>query len=220
MVVAATNNNTATGTTASSTTTLSGNFETFLKLLTTQLQSQDPLSPMDTKDFTNQLVQFSSVEQQMKTNSLLTSLTQNMSYNSGSLAVSYLGKTATAQTNLAGIENGQASWTYELPSNAKTVALNIYDSNNRLVKSMAGATTQGSHTLNWDGTNSNGVKLTSGTYSLKIEAVNDADKKITAVQTQSGIITNVDMSGAEPTVRMGGADVPLSSITKVSITNS
>ena len=54
--------------------TLAGNFQTFLTLLTTQLQNQNPLEPLDTNQFTQQLVQFASVEQQLKTDDQLTSL--------------------------------------------------------------------------------------------------------------------------------------------------
>src|SRR5262249_10208809 len=53
---------------------LAGNFDEFLKLLTTQLQHQDPLSPLDPNQFTQELVQFSSVEQQIQTNTSLSTL--------------------------------------------------------------------------------------------------------------------------------------------------
>ena len=100
--------NTAANTTGNSSSSigLAANFDTFMKLLTAQLRAQDPLSPLDTKDFTNQLVQFSGVEQQIKTNDLLSSLQTTKGFSAGSLAVSYLGKSATAETNAAGIVNG------------------------------------------------------------------------------------------------------------------
>src|ERR1700686_3335504 len=98
---------TATPTTTTSTTStaqaagvvgsqqLAGNFDTFLKLLTTQLQNQDPLSPMDSNQFTQELVQFSQVEQQINTNTSLASLIALTKTQSSANAVSYLGKTIT-----------------------------------------------------------------------------------------------------------------------------
>lgn len=208
---------TSTTTTNQSATGLAANFETFMTLLTAQLKAQDPLSPLDTKDFTNQLVQFTGVEQQLKTNELLTTLSQSLSLNAGTLAVSYLGKSATASTNLAGIEDGKASWQYEMPQNATSVSLKIYDKNNILVRTLDGEKSQGSKTLNWDGTNSNGSKLTSGEFSLVIDAKNSKGETINVPITQTGTISYVDMSGTEPKVKINGANIALSAITKVGL---
>src|ERR1700712_1251997 len=76
--------------------TIAGNFDTFLQLLTTQLKNQNPLDPLDTNQFTEQLVQFSSVEQQLKTNDFLSTLVSNNSNSINSNAVGYIGKTVAA----------------------------------------------------------------------------------------------------------------------------
>src|SRR6201981_1569760 len=88
--------------------TLSSNFDTFLTLLTTQLQNQDPLSPMDSNQFTQQLVQFSQVEQQINTNDNLKSLITQGANQTGAYAVSYLGKAVTIAGGNAPLANGQA----------------------------------------------------------------------------------------------------------------
>lgn len=211
-----TTNATGTGTT-SSTLGLSANFDTFMKLLTAQLRAQDPLSPLDTKDFTNQLVQFSGVEQQIKTNDLLGSLKTSLGFSAGTLAVSYLGKTATATSDKAGIVNGKASWNYDLTNAASSVSLKIFDANNHLVKTIDGEKTKGSHTLEWDGTNSNGTKLTSGQYTLVIDAKSSTGDAMTSNISQKGQITNVDMSGSEPMVTINGASIALSAIKNVAL---
>src|SRR5271154_1591718 len=101
MTTAAANATTPTTNTSSSTNNsamqqLSGNMNTFLTLLTTQLQHQDPLSPMDSTQFTQQLVEYSQVEQQINTNTNLTNLISLQQTNSGAAAVGYLGKEVTA----------------------------------------------------------------------------------------------------------------------------
>ncbi len=214
--------NTAANTTGNSSSSigLAANFDTFMKLLTAQLRAQDPLSPLDTKDFTNQLVQFSGVEQQIKTNDLLSSLQTTMGFSAGSLAVSYLGKSATAETNAAGIVNGKASWNYDLANAAGSVTLNIYDSNNKLVKTIDGDKTKGSHTFEWDGTTTSGTKLTSGQFTMVVDAKTSSGETMKATMTQKGLISNVDMSGSTPMVTINGALVALSAIKNVSLQSS
>ncbi len=203
-----------------SATGLAANFETFMTLLTAQLRAQDPLSPLDTKDFTNQLVQFTGVEQQLKTNELLTTLNTNMNLSAGSLAVSYLGKEATANTNVSGFQNGKATWEYNLPQLADNVSLKIYDEKNKLVKTIDGEKTQGAHTLEWDGSVNSGDKKTSGQYTLVIEAKNSSGSTINGTITKKGIISDVDMSGSEPQVTINGAIVPLSSVSKLKLASN
>ncbi len=201
-------------------TGLAANFETFMALLTAQLKAQDPLSPLDTKDFTNQLVQFTGVEQQLKTNDLLTSLTKSLSQNSGAIAVSYLGKEATAKTDISAINNGVAKWNYNLPQTAANVKLQIFDENNKLVNTYSGETAAGAKTFNWDGKTSAGDTRKSGNYKLVVSATNAAGTAITSEITKTGLIDYVDMSGSEIKVRIDGTNVVLSAISKVGVPKS
>ena len=100
---------------------LTGNFDTFLQLLTTQLQNQDPLNPMDSSQFTQQLVQFSMVEQQINTNANLQNLLGLTGANAGAGSVNYLGKTVTIGNGNAALIDGQTSWNYSLASQAATL---------------------------------------------------------------------------------------------------
>src|SRR5215470_17072285 len=106
---------------------LSGNFSTFLTLLTTQLKNQDPTSPMDSNQFTQQLVMYSQVEQQITTNDNLASLIALQKSAAGANAVSYLGRTAFTQGGETSLADGNASWRYTLPNDAATVTLNVTD---------------------------------------------------------------------------------------------
>ena len=206
--------------TAGTTTGLAANFETFMALLTAQLKAQDPLSPLDTKDFTNQLVQFTGVEQQLKTNQLLTSLTTSLSQNSGAIAVSYLGKEATAKTDISAINNGNADWNYNIPQTAASVKLQIFDENNKLVNSYNGETTPGDKSFVWDGKTSAGDTKTSGNFRLVITATTAAGTALTTPITKTGLIDYVDMSGEETKVRIDGTNVALSAISKVGVPSS
>ena len=197
---------------------LANNFETFLTLLTAQLKNQDPLSPMDSKDFTNQLVQFSGVEQQLKTNDLLKSLTENTKLSAGATAVAYLGKEATANSPLATIGvGGTATWNYEIPRAAQNVSLRILDTSGRVVAMADGETTRGEKAFKWDGKDQSGRSVNAGTYRLEINATGADGAPIIGTVSQRGIITGVDLSGSTPSVTIAGASVPLSSIIKIGL---
>src|SRR5947209_20465932 len=114
------------GGTLSTTTdsTLAGNFQTFLTLLTTQLQNQNPLDPLDTNQFTQQLVQFASVEQQLKTNDQLTTLVSLQQTAQSTQALTFVGKTAAVDGATSALTNGSATWTLGVEQNSN-VAITI-----------------------------------------------------------------------------------------------
>src|SRR4029453_17851676 len=104
---------------------LAANFDTFLVLLTAQLKNQDPLEPMDSNEFTHQLVQFSSVEQQINSNKNLESLIALTKARGAADAVSYLGKTLTLTDGMAALMGGEANWAYSLENDAANATLVI-----------------------------------------------------------------------------------------------
>ena len=97
---------------------LAGNFETFLSLLTAQLKNQDPLSPVDSNEFTGQLTQMAGVEQQLLTNDLLTALLEQSGGSGMTGAANYIGREATAAWEAVKYKDGEATWSYELASDA------------------------------------------------------------------------------------------------------
>src|ERR1700712_2985575 len=129
--------------------TLSGNFDTFLQLLTTQLKNQNPLDPLDTNQFTQQLVQFSGVEQQLKTNDFLSSLVTANANTTNSNAVGYIDKTVTASGTRSELVNGQAQWQFNV-KDAATVTVSIKDANGNNVYSEKGTMQAGTGTFTWD----------------------------------------------------------------------
>jgi len=196
--------------------TLSSNFDTFLQLLTTQLQNQDPLSPMDSNQFTQQLVEFSQVEQQIDSNKNLESLISLTKSQTTTAAVSYLGKTLTLTDGTASLVNGQAQWTYTLPSAAATAKLVVTDSTGHTIYSTGGSTDAGSHAFTWDGKDSTGFTYAPGTYTLKVQAQGADGSAINSTISSQGTIDEVDLSGAEPSLMIGSMSVPLSQATHIS----
>lgn len=187
---AAASSSTATGSTAGK-ATLGSNFNTFLTMLTTQLKHQDPLSPMDSTQFTNQLVQFSSVEQQINANSNLEKLIKLQQTAQTSQGISYLGQTVeVAGTDLA-LQDGAASLSYTLPKEARDVKILIKDSSGKQVNSITGEAASGRHDISWNGKDSSGTQLDDGRYSIQVVATGADGTAITATSTTFGRVTKV-----------------------------
>jgi flagellar basal-body rod modification protein FlgD len=194
---------------------LAGNFDTFLTLLTTQLQNQDPLNPMDSNQFTQQLVEFSQVEQQINTNDNLKTLIGQGANQTGAYAVSYLGKAVTVTSGKAPLANGQAVWNYNLDATAAQTILTVTDSNGQTVYTGPGETAAGHHTFTWDGTSNTGAALPDGTYKL---TVSPAAADGTSVQNEvstTGVVSQVDMTGSTPQLMIGPMEIPLSDVAGV-----
>ena len=191
--------NTATATAAQG---IADTFDTFLKLLTAQLQNQDPLSPMDSAKFTEQLVQYSQVEQQIAANDKLDTLAATLKTSTAGAALSYLGNLATFNSDAQSLtEEDGATWKYALGAASTGTTLTIKDANGTTVyTSTAGERGAGAHEFTWDGKKANGEQAPDGIYVLSVAAKDSEGATIdTAVAVQE-IITGVDFSSASPSV--------------------
>jgi flagellar basal-body rod modification protein FlgD len=193
---------------------LAGNFNQFLKLLTTQLQHQDPLSPLDPNQFTQELVQFSSVEQQIQMNtglSTLISLQQNAQTTS---ALGFLGRTVVINGSVAQLANGTATWNYSV-NKPSTANINVSDSTGKIVYSTTQAIQPGQQTFTWNGQTSTGNRLADGSYTISITAA-DANGQSVAVATQTqGTVSGVDVSKSPPLLTVNGQGYALSQILQI-----
>jgi flagellar basal-body rod modification protein FlgD len=194
---------------------LAGNFDTFLTLLTTQLKNQDPTSPMDSNQFTQQLVEYSQVEQQINSNDNLKTLIAQGQSAASANAVGFLGKTVTLTNGNAALTNGSANWTYTLGTDAAAATLNVTDANGRTVFSTQGDPSAGAHAFSWNGQGANGNQLPDGTYTLSVQAVGADGSPLSSSVTSKGAVTEVDMSGSTPQLMIGPMALPLSSATLV-----
>lgn len=196
---------------------IADNFDTFLNILTTQLKNQNPLDPMDTNAFTQQLVQFTGVEQQLKTNTFLEAL-MNASQNSTNTdAVSYIGKEVTASGVNSTLKDGGASWAYNAEANVSDAKVTIKDANGNVVYSETGSLNQGPGNFLWDGVGSDGNLRPDGVYSITIDGKNLAGKNVTISTSTVGVVSAVDFSGAEPILTVGGSKIRLSDVSAVKI---
>ena len=105
----------------------------FLNILLTQMQNQNPLDPMDTKEFTGQLAQFSSLEQQINTNSKLDNLLTAIQSTASSSAFTYIGQTAEINSKDTVLQDGKANWNYVVNSQASEVTVKIKDSTGKVL---------------------------------------------------------------------------------------
>ncbi len=203
----------STGTkTGSDASTIAGNFNQFLTLLTTQLQNQNPLDPLDTNQFTQQLVQFASVEQQLKTNDQLGSLITASKASAAATASGLIGKTVTADGATASLAEGAATWTLTPARAAAKAVMTITDAKGNVVATQTKALPAGSQSFTWDGRSSTGQLAADGKYTLKVQALDTTGSSVSVDTKISGAITSVDVTGAEPVLTIGDRTVALSSV--------
>ncbi len=216
MTTTAIDNNTAANsgqTTASQ--QLAGNFDTFLQLLTTQLQNQDPLSPMDSTQFTQQLVSFAGVEQQINTNNNLQSLISLNTSQQASAAVSYIGHSVVMTSGKGSLTGGDVDWTYNLSAPSAGTTLTVTNTAGQVVYSQAGSTSAGNNDFNWNGKDSNGNQLADGQYTLNVSAAAADGSAVSSTIASKAIVTAVDMSGAAPQLVLSSMEIPLSEVSLV-----
>jgi len=192
--------------------TLAGNFNTFLTLLTTQMKNQDPTSPLDTNQFTSQLVQFAGVEQQINTNTSLTTLINVSKASSLYQASAMIGHQVTAQSNQLALQGGQAGLQFTLGT-PQTVNVSITNSSGVQVYSQSVAGQAGSNGWVWQGQTSDGLTAPDGLYTVNVTTGTNATSPVPF--NVVGTATGVDGSGATPSVSMGPLTVPISSIRSV-----
>jgi flagellar basal-body rod modification protein FlgD len=199
---------------------LAENFDTFLTLLTTQLRNQDPLSPMDSNQFTQQMVQMTGVEQQLLTNDLLKQLVGNTA--SGiSAAVSLIGKNVSAISDDAALSGGKAKWTYKLDAPADSVKLQVLDSAGKVVKTVTAAAADnkaGEHDFSWDGKDITGQQLKDGgTYTLKVTALDPAGKAIASTTYVKGVVAGVEQQNGSTYITINGGRVTWDKVAKINL---
>ncbi len=195
---------------------IADNFDAFLSLLTTQLKHQNPLDPMDTNEFTAQLVQFSGVEQSIKTNENLEKLLALSGANTLTAAVGYIGKIVTASGDTTALVNGQAQWSYTVGQDVSDATITIRDKFGQTVFTRQSSLISGTQTLLWDGKTTNGTNAPAGSYTISIDAKDSDGNKVNVDTTIIGFVESVDMTGTEPELTISGTKVKFSAVKTVS----
>lgn len=197
------------------------NYETFLTILTTQIQHQDPMEPMDSTQFTQQLVQFSSVEQQIRSNEQLENLASMMTAANALAVLNFVGSTVTVDGAQAYLNTyGSSSYSFDA-SGAGNAEITISNANGQVVYSEQNvAIKSGEQTFLWDGTDDSGNRMAPGTYKISFNAKDTEGNKIDIETDTSGIVTNVDLSSSVPLLTVNGQTIQTSQVKSVGITSS
>lgn len=203
-----------TATPASQTTGLTTDFNMFLKLLTTQMQHQDPLNPMDTTEFTQQLVQFSQVEQSIKQTGTLQDILSQLNTQQISQASSFIGREAQFNSAVAGLGSDPATWTYNVDGTPASITATITDASGAKVKTVTlDPASRGR--FEWDGTKNDGTRAANGAYTLALAATNNAGNKLDATVNSVARVRDVVNSGTGVQLGVNGVHMPLQDLVGV-----
>jgi flagellar basal-body rod modification protein FlgD len=193
---------------------IANNFTTFLQLLTTQLKNQNPMDPLDTNQFTQQLVQFAQVEQQMKSNSNLEALLNMEKAAQSTVALAYVGHTVVVDGATTPLTETGATWMMALgkPSTTQVV---IKDSTGQTAFTGTFAMQAGVQKFTWDGKGNDGRTWPAGNYTISATA-KDASGQDVAVSTEiEALVDSVDLSKDPPILSIAGKDYTADQIKRV-----
>ncbi|SCA57834.1 Basal-body rod modification protein FlgD [Candidatus Terasakiella magnetica] len=191
---------------------LADDLDDFMTLLTTQLQHQDPLDPMDATEFTSQLVQFASVEQQISQNSNLETLIRAQENSQLASVASYVGRFVEAESGSVQVYNGESEFNYVLHDSAEATLINIQDDTGRTVFSSEGQVSVGKHGVIWDGTDMQGNKVPDGMYKLTVSAMDGDGAPVDVTTTAIGKVTGVSYAGDEAALMLNNMEIGLSQV--------
>jgi len=196
-------------------TTLAGNFQAFLTLLTTQLQNQNPLDPLDTNQFTQQLVEFASVEQQLKTNDSLSTLVSLQQTAQSTQALSFVGKNAVVKGDTTDLVNSQAAWELSIPS-ASNLTINITNSRGQTVFTGKFAVNAGNNQpFVWNGKSNDGTQNPDGQYKLTATATDSSGKSVGVSTEVVGTVSSVDLTQSPPLLTINGQSYTVNQIQSI-----
>jgi flagellar basal-body rod modification protein FlgD len=202
--------------TSGSKNSIAGDFNSFLTLLTTQLKYQDPLSPMDSTQFTQQLAMFANVEQTSNVNTNMKSLLTLTQGNQAAAAVAYIGKTVQVNSPTASLnQGGTIDYTYSLSDKSSATALVVTNSLGKAVYAGPGETTAGAHTFTWNGLDGAGNPLPAGNYTLTVSAADSNNKDIPATVGSMGHVDGIDSSSGTLNVIVAGVPIPFTNVVSV-----
>lgn len=216
MDVSSTTSTSSSTSSSSSMVGLADQYDQFLTLLTTQLQNQDPLNPMDNKDMVNQLVNFASVEQQIKQNDNLESLIGLLNSSADAAALSYIGKDVQVEGDITHFDGEHdITFGYTPPKDTKELTVKIYNSDGKVVQEFEGSTSNQRHTVTWDGTDANGDPVEPGLYYFAIAAEDSEGETVHGTVDISGRVTGTGTSDSGPTLLIGDAEYTLGEVMSV-----
>jgi flagellar basal-body rod modification protein FlgD len=190
--------------------------DAFLQLLVTELKNQDPTQPQDPNAMITQMAQFSSLEQQTDTNTLLTSMQGQVSALYQGQTANLIGSSVQVTSTALNLSGGTSSIGIDLPTAAAKVSLTIQNAQGQTVATLnPGAMAAGNQVVTWNGQNASGTQMADGTYTVKIAATDASGNSVAATTTSMATVTAVNFSNGTIMVTAGGQQYPLSSINEI-----
>ncbi len=206
---------TAAGTNALASQQIAGNFQSFLQLLTTQLQNQNPLDPLDTNQFTQQLVEFAGVQQQLNTNDSLATLVSLQKTTQSTQALGFVGKTAVVTGSTAPMTSSTAAWQLSVPT-ASALHVTIANSTGQTVfTGTYNASAGNNQPFAWNGQGNDGTQYPDGNYTLTATAQDASGNSVAVTTAIEGVVNSVDLTQSPPLLSIGGQTYTVSQIQSI-----
>jgi flagellar basal-body rod modification protein FlgD len=194
---------------------LNDTYNNFLLLLTKQLQNQDPLNPMDTAQFTQQLVGFSQVEQQIASNKSLERLISLQSSTNAFNAVSFLGNEVAVDSDHVSLKDGKAKFQYEIEHSAGQAVLSVYDSRGQVVLVQEANKGVGKYNVDWNGKDAFGNQLPDGEYRVAVSYADQSGKTYSSKITSFGVVDSTEIADGEVKLFVGPVGFSVDKVLKV-----
>jgi flagellar basal-body rod modification protein FlgD len=195
---------------------IAGNFQSFLTLLTTQLQNQNPLDPLDTNQFTQQLVEFAGVQQQLNTNDSLATLVSLQQATQSTQALGFVGKTAVVNGSTAALSDSSATWQLSVPSNSNVDITIANSSTGQTVFTGSYSVAAGDNQpFTWNGQGNDGTQWPDGSYTLTATAKDSANNTVAITTAIEGVVSSVDLTQSPPLLSINGQTYTVSQIQSI-----
>ena len=193
---------------------LGSNFNQFLTLLTTQLRNQDPTSPVNTDQFTQELVAFTGVQQAVATNTNLQQLIQLQQGSEVLQSAQVVGHTATVTSPAIALQKGIGEVTFQAPA-AEPVVIAVANSAGQVVRQISATAQPGNNVWQWDGKDGSGNQLPDGAYGVAIETGN-ATSATNVPFSVVGTVTGLSNGNGGLQLELGAVSVGLSQVQSIS----
>jgi len=191
---------------------INADFDTFLRMLTTQLQNQDPMNPLDSSEFAVQLATFSGVEQQTRTNTLLADIQAQLGLTNMAQMAGWVGLEARVAAPVAVTPGVAVDLSPSPAAAADRAVLVVRDVSGTIVSQQDIAVAAGG--MSWDPVDSAGAPLAAGTYSFQLESYAGSQLLATTAVDSYARITEVRGSPSGTTLILnGGIEVPVEAVT-------
>jgi flagellar basal-body rod modification protein FlgD len=201
-------------TTQTSSARMADNFDQFLSLLTTQLKNQSPLDPLDTNQFTQQLVQFAGVEQQLRTNETLQSLVNANKVGNATAALGFVGAKVTVERNGSPMQDGKVKWLLNAPRAGQT-SITIKDADGNIVHTSTQTVRAGEQEFVWDGKLQSGAQAADGEYTITVSGRDAAQQAMDVKALMLATVDSVDVTETTPMLTVGSFTTPLTDVKSI-----